>query len=216
MRFSIISTVGFLSIASLLSGAEILIPNAHGDLVYLEADPHETIEELQIRAEFEPVSIVQREEAIVPMSLERDFYAGLSVQEMDDIRYIVRFLSDNHEIKILIHQSSLDSAGDRIFHVHPLAFLKFIFSDPELKVKVRNIKGKSLVWRHFIGGVKGSLSEEYHKNNLLPEHYEDLARHIGIKVNKLDHSIERADWDGLVNILIKFVTHDTGADRYNM
>jgi len=216
MRFSIISAVGFLSIASLLSGAEILIPNAHGDLVYLEADPHETIEELQIRAELEPASILQNEEAMVPMSFERDFYAGLSVQEMDDIRYIVRYLSDNNEIKIFINQSHLDSTGDRIHHVHPLAFLKFVFSDPDLKVKVRNIKGKSLVWRGFIGGIKGSLNDEYYRNNLLSEHYEDMARHIGIKISELDHSIKRADWDELVNALIKFVTHDTGADRYNM
>jgi len=216
MRFTFVSTIGLLATASLLLGADVLIPNTRGDLIYLEAEPHETVEELQVRADLEPVNFAQKEEALIPMTHERDFYAGVSSKDMEDIRYIVCFLSDNHEIKILIHQPSLDSAGDRIQHVHPLAFLKFVFSDPELKVKVRNIKGKSLVWRRFIGGLKGSLSEEHRKNNLLPEHYDDMAYHIGIKVSELNHSVRRADWDELVNTLIKFVTHDTGADRYNI
>jgi len=210
----------FLSVTLLASsfvhGTDILIPNSHGDFVYLEVGPDETIEEIQVRAESVTLEAQQSDEALVPMSAVRDFYTELSPKEQADIRFIVTTLSDNPTPKLLFHKSSLDHAGDRINHIHPLNFLGFIFSDPELKVKIRNIRSKSWVWKTFMSGLKSSLNEEFHRDNLLPDHYDEFTKNIGIEMRKLDHSASRARWDDMVNTLIKYVAHETNADRYNM
>jgi len=64
-------------------------------------------------------------------------------------------------ISIAIAKGDLVAAGDRIDHVHPLRFLEAVFTDEELKVGIRNIRGKGWVWNHFVGGLKDSLSTEF-------------------------------------------------------
>ena len=210
----------FLSVSlltvPLVYGVDILISNSDGDLVYLEVEPEETIEEVQARAEGVSLKPQYGDDKLVSMSVTRDFYAELSSKEQADIRYIVTTLSDNPTPKLLFYKTALDNAGDRINHVHPLLFLAFIFSDPVLKVKIRNIKSKSWVWKTFMNGLKNSLNEEYHLENLLPDHYDELSKSVGIHMQKLDHSVSQAKWDDMVNALIKFVAHETDADRYNM
>jgi len=211
----IVSIFFFLNVAH---GTEIVIENSQGEFVHLDVDPSVTIEEVQAYVDLiQPESFaLHREGDLVAMGPPRDYHAPLSTQEQADIRYVVNTLSDVHTTKLMIYQLSLNRARDRILHVHPLIFMGFIFSDPVLKVKVRNIKSKSWVWPQFIAGFRDSMNDEHHRDNLLPEFYEGFANLVGIDLNKLDHPITQTDWEAFVLALIKFVAHDTNADRYNM
>jgi len=216
MKFKVCLMCVICCTLQLVYGVDILILNSRDDLVCLEVRAGETMEEVQARAELAEVDLDYGDETLIPMSAMRDFYAELLPKEKSDIRYIVTTLSDHPTPKLLFYKNALDSAGDRINHVHPLVFLGFVFSDDDLKVKIRNIKSKSWVWKTFMGGLKTSLNEEYHRNNLLPEHYEKFTEIIGIEMRKLEQWTSKARWDEMLNTLIKFVAHETDADRYNM
>lgn len=213
-----------------LSAVGVFLSNSQGELIYLEADPKETIQEVLDLVDaisqcpetdreelFQGVVFEKVEkETLKPQGINRDFHAPLTAQEEKDIAYIVNTLSDQPTAKLLIHKSALDQAGDRINHVHPLNFLGFIFSHKELKVKIRNIKSKGWVWKTFTGGVKTSLNEEHQKGNLLPEYYETFVGKVGIPMNKIERYVLGALWDEMINALIKHVASESGRDRYNM
>ena len=113
----------------------------------------------------------------------RDYSSGYTQEEFSDIQFIVRTLADKSLVTIAKERYSLESAGDRIDHVHPLNFLLAVFTDEEMKVAVRNIRSKGWVWSNFIGGIRQTLSTESDINNVVP-YVQDFANklEIGIQI----------------------------------
>ncbi len=226
-RFCILLFSMFIFVSS-LQGIEIYLTNSEGELIYMDVDSAETIQDIQDFAELvsqfpeeflEGVVVEKIEpesDTLITMSPNRDFHAAMTAREQEDITYIVTTLSDQSIAKLLLYKTSLDQAGDRILHVHPLNFLSFVFSHEELKVKVRNIKSKGWVWKQFIGGLKNSLNDEYHKGNMLPEFYDVFIEKVGIDMVKIQHFTLSAKWDDFVHALIKHVASEGDNDRYKM
>jgi len=145
----------------------------------------------------------------------RDYPGGLTTEELNDIHFIVRTLADKSLITIAKERYSLEAAGDRIDHVHPLNFLLTIFSDEELKVAVRNIRGKGWVWSNFLSGLKQTLSTESEINNVMP-HMQDFSSRLEVGIHLLLPAVRSRNWDLLVDQLIKNVPRKGDGSRYDM
>ncbi|MCH9608734.1 MAG: hypothetical protein S4CHLAM45_13150 [Chlamydiales bacterium] len=145
----------------------------------------------------------------------RDYLAGVSEHEKNAIHYIVKTLANKNLIAIGLLKSELEVAGDRIDHVHPLHFLRTIFTNDELKVGVRNIRGKGWIWNSFTSGIKESLSTEMEVGNLKEEFIIDFAEAVKIHPDKIYPYVYSRDWDGLIDLLIKEVPREDDGNRYD-
>lgn len=151
-----------------------------------------------------------------PKEAPRDYYASTSSQEREDIAYIVRTLANTSLVKIMSHQSSLESAGDRVEHLHPLKFLMVIFTDEELKVCMHNLQGRSWVWKDFLEGVTTSLNDEAAAGNLREEYIKDFAKKIKVDIKLINPSLKKRNWEKFVDLLIEHSPRDGDPTRYDM
>lgn len=145
----------------------------------------------------------------------RDYRTGFSDPEFTDIQFIVRTLADKSLVTIAKERYSLEAAGDRIDHVHPLNFLLAIFDDEELKVAIRNIRGKGWVWSNFMYGIKQTLSAEMAQNNVTP-HLQDFANKLGVSLQTILPAVRSRNWDLFVEQLIKNVPRKGDGGRYDV
>lgn len=145
----------------------------------------------------------------------RNYGASLSPEERNDIRYIVTFLADRSLVVIAAHRSNLEEAGDRIDHIHPLKFLMTVFTDEELKVGIRRIRGRGWIWNDFIGGIKASLITEAGMGNVNTNQAGDFARAVGVNVDLIAPALQRQDWEEFVDLLITHVPRKGDPGRYD-
>lgn len=136
------------------------------------------------------------------MGTPRDFDAPLTQDEQNDIRFIITFLANRSLISIAAHRLDLEEAGDRIDRVHPLKFLMYVFTDEELKVGIRNIRGKGWVWGDFVGGLKESLATEARIGNLQPHQMQEFARQVKVDHAHLAPYVDQRNWDEFIDTLI--------------
>lgn len=149
-----------------------------------------------------------------PRSGTRSYAAGVSKSDGEDIAYIVKTLANSSLPRIKTAESSLKKAGDRIDAVHPLQFLLCLFTNEELKVAIRNLNGRTWVWKNFLGGLTDTLEEENGKGNILP-YLTDFAARINVDVNGLLALQQTGRWEKFVVSLIEMIPRDPGSGRYN-
>ncbi|MBJ7449738.1 MAG: hypothetical protein JHC93_05205 [Parachlamydiales bacterium] len=145
----------------------------------------------------------------------RNYYVTANAEQKKDIAYIVNTLADKTLPKILMSKSSLEAAGERISVIHPLQFLITIFTDEQLKVGIRNIKNKPIVWKDFFGGFRDSIDEESKIGNILPEHIENFAKTLNLDPALIAPSIENRRWEELMDKLITLIPRNGNKDRYD-
>ena len=150
-----------------------------------------------------------------PRTEARNYSLPLTMQEQTDINFIVTTLGNSSLPKIKSNESSLKKAGDRIINVHPLQLLALVFTTEELKVAIRNMQGRSWVWKEFVDGITTSFDEENAVNNVTP-FVSDFARRIKADVNVINSLVQGKKWKELVNVLINTVPRQGSTDRYNM
>ncbi|MCH9610411.1 MAG: hypothetical protein S4CHLAM81_12860 [Chlamydiales bacterium] len=150
-----------------------------------------------------------------PLGYPRDYSIGFSEEEFADIQFIVLTLADKSLVSIAKERYALESAGDRIDHVHPLNFLLAVFTNEELKVGVRNIRGKGWVWSNFVGGIKQTLSTEAQINNVMP-FLQDFTSKLEISVPVVLPAVRSKNWDLFIDQLIRYVPRKDDSGRYDM
>ena len=160
-------------------------------------------------------SVVQAK-AVQVANTARDYSAGLSTVQQEDIRYILKTLSNSSILKIGASESSLKKAGERIDAVHPLRFLEYVFTDEELKVCMHNMHGRSWVWKEFISGIIGSFNEEYARGNIKADQIANFIKTLKITPSLINSSIQNQRWTDLIDTLIAKIPREQGSDRYNM
>lgn len=148
-------------------------------------------------------------------AVSRNYSAGYTAAETADIAYIIRTLANSSLAKIKGAESSLKKAGDRIDHVHPLQFLVCVFTNEELKTCMRNLQGRSWVWKDFLKGLTESLSNENAKDNVIP-FAEDFAAKVNVDLNQILPILQTGRWERFVNTLIDVIPRESGGNRYNI
>ena len=163
------------------------------------------------------VDIESDEEAsLFIKSPNRSYWSPLTSNEKKDIGYIVKTLAYKSLSKIWKYKGSLEYAGDRVNHVHPLNFLHCIFSDEELKIGLRVIRKRGWVWGDFYGGIKKGFSEETAKENVKTEHVQDFANKLGIDANLILPLIQGHHWKEVVDALIEALPRQGDPNHYDM
>ncbi|MBA3721639.1 MAG: hypothetical protein H0W88_04485 [Parachlamydiaceae bacterium] len=146
----------------------------------------------------------------------RNYQKPVSDKEKADIRYIVTTLAKSSWLQLLKEKSSLDRAGDRIDHIHPLRFLMCVFTDEELKSGFHAIKGNGgKVWNEFFGGLSKSLDQESKRDNMSKEDIQDFANTLKIKVGDINDPIQKRRWNDLASALVKLLPRTGNHGRYD-
>lgn len=143
----------------------------------------------------------------------RDYNAGISKSEKQDIQYIITTLSRDSLISIASSESSLKKAGDRIKNVHPFIFLKTVFTNEELKAGIHGIRDRGWIWRDFIDGLTKSLAEESAKKNL-KDFIPDFSKSIKVDSSAITNFVQQQKWKELVNHLIDTIPRENNPNRY--
>ncbi len=226
IQFLIIS----LWVMSSAQGSEVVVHTHQGESFVLEVDPQETVQLL-----FEKIIAMSEgytRECTIEFPLEdrieriakrqggtfgyaRDFYSELTPQERADIRFILTTLANKSVFAIAKSKSALEAAGDRVDHVHPLRFLATVFSDEEMKVCIRNIRGKGWIWSEFSNGIKDSLKSETHIGNILDHHILQFGEEVGVSYQLIAPSLQQLQFDEFIDLLIIHIPRQGNPDRYD-
>ncbi len=237
MKKNWISGVGlFLLVLSNLSFAhEVFVDTLDGELFVFDVDPADSLQNLQEKIEMlvgdksstvciELVGNKRKSDRKVKMNAKihgsylgypRDYFADLRAEEKGDIRFIVTTLANKNVWTIALVQDDLTAAGDRIDHLHPLRFLATVFSDEELKVSIRNIRGKGLIWHRFLGGLKDCLTTEAKVGNLREEMILHFAQTVNVNPALIRNVINAYQWDDFIDVLITYIPRQGDQDRYD-
>ncbi len=216
---------------SMVHANEVLINTQDGKTLVFDVDPEESLRVLQERVAhftddtayivaFSPTR--NKEEWDLHVSHQggyighpRDYSVAVMPHEKADIHYIVSSLADKSLITIALIKGDLEAAGDRIDHVHPLRFLMTVFTDEEMKVGVRNIRGRGWIWNHFVSGLKESLVTEMHLGNLTDDFIHHFAETVELDVNRIYPYVQTHNWDGFIDVLINEIPRKGNHDRYD-
>lgn len=147
---------------------------------------------------------------------KRDYWAPLSHHEQETIHYVLTTLANKPLLSLPSHRSSLEEAGKRIEHIHPLKFLQHAYSDEELKVCMGVIQGRCLVWKEFITNFSASFQSEVKKGNLTSDHLHHFADTVAIKIDLIMPHAEKSDWVKFVKVLNTHVPRSGNQKRYNI
>ncbi len=112
-------------------------------------------------------------------------------------------------------RGALEAAGNRIDHIHPLRFLMTVFADDKLKVDIRNIRSKGLVWDHFVGGLKECLSTETSIGNVTMDQVLHFAKTLNLSPSLIADAVFSQMWDDFVDLLIMHIPRSGDYDRYD-
>ncbi len=162
--------------------------------------------------------LVANEEVMIRKKTHyRDYWTPVTKAEKKELYYIVKTLARDSLPSIGLSNSSLNKAGDKIVHLHPLNFLKTIFEDEEMKAYAHAIRDRGgLIWSGFMGGVSKSSDQETARNNIKEEFIEDFAMILKIDVNLIIPPIQKSNWKDLVNVLIDKIPRANDPNRYDM
>lgn len=151
-----------------------------------------------------------------PVNVTRVYTNTVTAAEKDDIRYILKSLATNTWTELLGSRSSINRAGDRIDHIHPLRFLACIFTDKELKGCIHTIRDRGKIWKSFFQGLEESLEEESQKGNIQPDMVQDFAKNVNVNVSAIREIIKNKKWEDLVDTLLNLLPREGDPGRYDM
>ena len=225
----------FTFLTSLAIGNEIMVNTFAGDMFVLQVDPGESLSQIEEKivaladGKREPF-VIECAAGSIPskrgsfkaarnqggyLGYPRNYHQELTREEKADIRFIVTFLANKSLITIGLAKPDLEAAGDRIEHVHPLRFLMTVFTDEELKVGIRNIRGRGWVWNHFVGGFRDSLSTEMGIDNMKKEFIYDFAHQVRIPPELIIPAVSNQNWDTFIDLLITHIPRVGDHDRFD-
>lgn len=225
MRRSFAKSIFVLTLFGQLNALEFTINSATGEDFSVEIDTTRPFDEvIDILKNFEGTHIawlsffqnkVVAKTKINPLEA-RDYYKPLTKADQENISYLMTTLAYQSLVKLASKKSSLSKIGDQLEYLHPLLFLKHVFSNDELIVSIHNIKGRSWVWSEFIDPILDSLDKEMKLGNLTQDQILDMSVAIHLDPLFISEPIQSRNWSGLINNLLSFVQRSGDAKRYDM
>lgn len=210
-----------------LNGYEMVVRSPQGDIQMVQVAADQNVETFieslrskyntdeEFLLDFKTATPAPKEATTKNNETGRNYFAALTSNEKNDIRYIVNTLGMASLTKIAKEKSSLKKAGSRINHVHPFRFLSTVFTNEELKVSMHAVRDRGWIWGDFFDGLKESLNEEMKRGNLL-QFTHDFANNVRIDLSVIYQSVSDSDWKQFIDILIDKIPREGNVDRYNM
>lgn len=123
-------------------------------------------------------------------------FKDLNGEEHGALKFILENLSQKSILKLLTIQGKLKEKGDRLDHLHPLAFFMGILSHNNLRDYFYELRHKdNRAWREFAGEAINSFKQEHHHGNILDEHIEAFCQRLGKDVHHIRHLMHQQYWD---------------------
>ena len=110
-------------------------------------------------------------------------------------------MADKNLIQLVFEKNAIEKKGKKINHVHPLRFMGYILSNPELKSDVRAIKKSSFKWDAFVDGFAKRMKEELSHENVY-QHIPGFAMEIGTTAKHVEEYVRKKDFEGLIRSLL--------------
>ncbi len=147
---------------------------------------------------------------IINLSPQEDYqaYSELPCSEEDrnKIFDLITTIGTKGKLDLLMnHKTRLERMGDEInAKVHPLKFLAVIFSNPNLKNYMNNIRGDYFKWTNFVHGLSKRINVEFKKGKV-DRFIEDFSAQLNVSADDLRSFYKngnKKDWEGFVDYLI--------------
>lgn len=145
----------------------------------------------------------------------RDYYYTPDAEDLYHIDFIVTTMANQSEASLLFKRSQIESVGKKIEHIHPLKLLQIIFTDEKLKVGMRNIKKKTLVWPSFRSGLSGSLEEERCIGNMDEEYLYLFCEAVDLDLCSVLPLYQKGAWKEFLDTLIVKIPRKGSSNRYS-
>lgn len=149
-------------------------------------------------------------------SNSRDYYKPLSAKDQENITYLLTTLGYQSILKINSKKSNLNKVGEQIEHIHPLLFLKYVFTNDELIAAIHNIRDRAWIWKDFISRILESLSTESSIGNISSDQIHNLAAETKLDPSLIEIPIQAHDWNNLIENLLENVKRSGNPKRYDM
>jgi hypothetical protein len=125
----------------------------------------------------------------------------LTDKEKRFIKIIVMTMAEKNIFQLALERRTLEKKGRKVHHVHPLRFVGFILSDPDLKEGLRTIKKSVFKWDAFVDGFGKRMKEEYGNGNLY-QHVPGFAQLVGGNTESICQFLDKKDWEGLLKSML--------------
>lgn len=219
----------FIFSCSSAFAADLTINTSSGEDYFLEVAPQDTFQEvintlqtlenstareglhITLNVQKNRIEAKTKSKPSVAPSL-RSYQTPLTPKDRENITYLLTTLANQHPVKLLFKRSSLDEVGAQIAHIHPGAFLRFVFTNDELIVAMRVISKSSLIWSDVSKPIVDSIASE----NWTPEQIKDLANAVKIDANLISIPIRDGDAKAVLDNMIQYVPRSGNAKHYNM
>lgn len=141
---------------------------------------------------------------LVTLDYSPDLFYQLPLEDWEKkiIRKIVLTMANKNVFQLLLEKKTMEKRGRDINHVHPLRFMGYVFSDPELKRGMAMIRKSHFKWHGFIDGFSRRIREESKKDNLL-RYVPGFCQTVQMSPNQVIGYLEEGDWEGFVKVLIE-------------
>jgi hypothetical protein len=128
-----------------------------------------------------------------------DYDAPLTEEDKKNINYMINTLSGRSMFGLLAVKSDLEAAGEATDHINPLTHLQYIFSDPELKAKTKNI-GR-VAWKRYVSDFGDALSQAKEEGKINDEILKEFAGKVNVSYDVLKPLYDEEDWTKFMNTL---------------
>lgn len=149
-------------------------------------------------------------------TIPRSYNHFVTDEEKAEISYIINTLSNTSYGKLLLLKGELETAGKQIDHLHPLRHLGAIFTDEQLKVGIRNMRKKTMVWKSYVNGLTQTLGQEAQRGNVTETQLQDFAHTVAIDPAVVLKTFQDQRWKEFIEQLVDVVPRHGDARRYDM
>lgn len=198
-----------------LEAKEIHFRSTNGQKLTLDVEDHESFNGVVERVGF----FFNSRSWMVSRAAEehlRDYSKPATESQANMITYVITTMGFKGYTELWKQRKKLKDTREPLIDLHPFRFLEVIFTGEETIAAMSNIKDKTFVWPKFKEGLYPSLTEEAAKGNLKIKDIKDFAKNVKVDAKLLIPTIEKKDWDKLVELLIDHVPREGNPNHYDM
>ncbi len=128
-------------------------------------------------------------------------FVHMTYHDKEHVAELISTLASNHVGKLLFKRKHMNRLGDSVRHVPPIEFLGYIFSRPDLRNNMNEIRQSYFKWSNFIDGLAENIERELYSGRLMSE-LEEFALLVDRDVRELENAAQERNWNRFVQILL--------------
>ena len=134
-------------------------------------------------------------------SIDPFYTLRLTPDDCKNISTLIENMADLNLFSLLRKSKQMKKLGRKLEPVHPLRFLGWIFSNPELKKRMPKIQNSYFRWSKFTEGLFGRLSREARDGNIDP-FIPGFAHLVCRSCVSIEEKADCGDWAGMLDELM--------------